>query len=164
MKKLFLSLLIIFSFVASGQSFSKYALGLRMGYNLSPYLEKSKEISYQLITSKNNRIELDLGRYNYEYSDIDICRLIGIYQWGSRLIEGFGWYTGIGVGVVANIKESYFLFFDLDSLDLIFAAQAGIQYRFIGFPFLISLDFRPEYSNTMLTGLGNLSFSARFTF
>jgi len=173
MKKISLSILFIlsFAFIADGQTFSKYALGLRFGYNLEPYVGGYRELSYQLITSNTNRIEIDLGILGYEDRkvSINVYRLVGIYQWGNRLHEGFGWYTGIGAGLGIHIEHSKYGFFigNEGDGDLILAAQAGIQYRFIGFPFLIALDFRPEYntnSEWMNNQLGNIAFSTRFTF
>jgi len=83
MKKLLLSVTILFGFIANGQNISENALGLRLGSNNG----FGSEISYQRKLSSNNRLELDLGWRSSH--NINATKLTGLYQWVWNIDKGF---------------------------------------------------------------------------
>ena len=150
MKKLLLSVTILFGFIANGQNISENALGLRLGSNNG----FGSEISYQRKLSSNNRLELDLGWRSSH--NINATKLTGLYQWVWNIDKGFNWYAGVGAGLgnwntgVSGYK---------DSGTFVYASgDIGIEYNF-DFPLQISLDLRPEigghgyYANNFGTDL-----------
>ncbi|WP_340198530.1 hypothetical protein [Ascidiimonas sp. W6] len=141
MKKIILSISLIFLFVisASSQLFSENALGLRLGDSDG----FGAEISYQRALSGNNRLEFGLGWR--DASDYNAFRLTGLYQWVFLLDGNFHWYVGAGGGF-GNIDpdDNNALTRDLDSEFFGFVAgNIGIEYDF-EIPLIISLDLRPE--------------------
>ena len=135
MKKLLLSVTILFGFIANGQNISENALGLRLGSNNG----FGSEISYQRKLSSNNRLELDLGwRSN---NNVSATKLSGLYQWVWNIDQEFNWYAGVGGGLgswnTANTVTK-------DSGTFLYVAGTiGIEYNF-DIPLQISLDLRPE--------------------
>ena len=142
MKKVILTafMLIGLAFSSDAQTFSKNALGLRLGDNDG----FGGEISYQRGLSKNNRLELDLGFRNSK--EVDAFKLAGLYQWLWEIDKGFNWYAGVGGGVGS---WSYNYKGYKDNGTFVFAAgDIGIEYNF-DIPLQLSLDFRPElYANS----------------
>ena len=147
MKKVLLSalMLIALSFAAQAQTFSKNALGLRLGDNNG----FGGEISYQRGLSKSNRLELDLGWRNS--NNYDAIKVTGIYQWVWNIEGGFNWYAGVGGGLsiwdfnYGNDYDKNFYNNDNDNGLYVFAAgDIGIEYDFEEAPIQISLDLRPE--------------------
>lgn len=137
MKKVILSTLF-FVFCAVGvqaQTFSKNALGLRLGDNDG----FGGEISYQRGLSSDNRLEVDLGWRNSD--NWDAYKLTGLYQWVWKIDGGFNWYAGVGGGIGSwnydkgPVKN--------DGTFLFAAGDIGIEYHF-DIPLMLSLDFRPE--------------------
>lgn len=137
MKKVLLTaiMLVGLAFSSEAQTFSKNAIGLRLGDNDG----FGGEISYQRGLSSNNRLELDLGWRNSK--DVDAFKLVGLYQWVWNIDGGFNWYAGAGGGV-----GSWSFNRDGEKANGSFVAIAGdigIEYNF-DFPLQLSLDFRPE--------------------
>jgi len=178
MKKIFLSLFVVFSLTSfmSGQTHSKHALGLRFSPSFGGFGDYGiyKELSYQLATSKTNRIELDLGyagrKDDYSPISTDIYKFVGAYQLLRSVNSGFGWYIGGGAGFgkyVMKFENGYSKSRNSETT-FIFAVQTGVQYGFIGFPFLISVDLRPVYNTNNKWRKNDpstwLAFSGRFTF
>lgn len=137
MKKVVLStlFLVLCTIGANAQTFSKNAIGLRLGDNDG----FGGEISYQRGFSDENRLEVDLGWRNSK--DWDAYKLTGLYQWVWNIEGGFNWYVGAGGGIGSwNYEKGP----ANDSGTFLFAAgDIGIEYHF-DFPLMLSLDFRPE--------------------
>lgn len=135
MKKLLLSVTILFGFIANGQNISENALGLRLGSNNG----FGSEISYQRKLSSNNRLELDLGwRSN---NNISATKLSGLYQWVWNIDQEFNWYAGVGGGL-GSWNTANTIYKDSGTF-LYVAGTIGIEYNF-DIPLQISLDLRPE--------------------
>ena len=128
-------MLVGLAFSSEAQTFSKNAIGLRLGDNDG----FGGEISYQRGLSSTNRLEIDLGWRNSQ--DVDAFKLIGLYQWVWNIDTGLNWYAGVGGGA-----GSWSFASDDDKSNGSFVALAGtigIEYNF-DFPLQLSLDFRPE--------------------
>ena len=108
------------------------AIGLRAGWGF--------EFSYQHGIPEKNRIEADLGFFHINYNNV--FKVAGIFQWVMPISDGFYWYAGPGF----SIGKFYFTddYFSYDHVFINILGQIGIEYRFHA-PFLISLDFRPEF-------------------
>lgn len=132
--KPFLAVFFLFSAVASAQSLSEHALGLRLGDSDG----FGAEISYQHALSTDTRVEFDLGwRDSRNY---DAFKLAGVHQWVRPLDGNFNWYYGAGAG----LGSVDFSDVDADGGLFVFGAgNIGIEYDF-DIPLLLSLDFRPE--------------------
>lgn len=141
MKNVFFVVIAVmtFSLSSQAQSFSKNAIGLRLGDNDG----FGTEVSYQRGLSENNRLELDLGwRSNKNF---DAFRLTGLYQWVWLLDGNFNWYAGVGGGVAQVDFDNDFPGYVDDSETYFYAAgDIGIEYNF-EIPLMLSLDFRPEF-------------------
>ena len=150
MKNYFLLALVAIGFSTSvmAQEISKNAIGLRIGDNDG----LGTEITYQRGLSDINRLEIDLGfRSN---SGVDAIKLAGLYQWVWNIDDGFNWYAGLGAGF-ANYSVDNKFGDDFDETYLFAAGDVGIEYNFDA-PWLVSLDFRPEF------GFGDLNNDADF--
>jgi hypothetical protein len=142
MKKLFVSALMLLglAFSAQAQTFSKNALGLRLGDNDG----FGGEVSYQRGLSKSNRLEFDLGWRNRSYRngvDSDDIKLVGLYQWVWNIDGGFNWYAGVGGGIGSWNYDAPG--YSEGGTYLLAAGDIGIEYNF-DIPLQLSLDFRPE--------------------
>ncbi len=138
MKKLILTAVILFGFLANtqAQDIASNALGIRTGDNDG----FGVEISYQKRLSDANRLEFDLGfRDNKNY---DAWKLSGIYQWVWNIDGNFNWYAGFGAGI-GSLDISNDNFDGDDGLFVNANGNIGIEYDF-DIPLLISIDFRPE--------------------
>jgi hypothetical protein len=137
MKKniLLASMLFGLAISAQAQSFSKNAIGLRLGSNDG----FGTEISYQGKLSPMNRLEVDLGWRNS--NNEDNLKLAGIYQWVWNLDGGLNWYAGVGGGV-GSWRYNYNGVKDNGAFAFV-AGDVGIEYDF-KFPLQLSLDARPE--------------------
>ncbi len=133
MKKLIFSLLAvtITAFTVNAQDISKNALGLRLGDNDG----FGSEISYQRHLNENNRLEFDLGWRDSK--DVDVFKLVGLYQWVMPLDQNFNWYVGAGAGFGSYDAG------EVDGSYALVAGDIGIEYNF-NIPLQLSLDFRPE--------------------
>lgn len=130
-------MLLGLAFSAQAQTFSKNALGLRLGDNDG----FGGEVSYQRGLSKSNRLEFDLGWRNHRY--YDAVKLAGLYQWVWNIDGGFNWYAGVGGGLGSWSYDGPGDP-DNDGGTFLFAAgDIGIEYNF-DIPLQLSLDFRPE--------------------
>ncbi|WGD35634.1 hypothetical protein [Olleya sp. YS] len=133
MKKLFFSILAITiaTFTINAQDISSNAIGLRFGDNNG----LGTEISYQRYLKENNRLEFNLGWRDSD--NVDIIKIVGLYQWVMPLDTNFNWYVGAGGGFgsfdAGNVDGTYGLI----------AGDIGIEYNF-NIPLQLSLDFRPE--------------------
>jgi len=138
MKKVILCSVIGFAglFSANAQEqVSKNTLGLRLGSNDG----FGYEISYQRALDTKNRLEIDLGWRDSNYTNA--VKLVGTYQWYWNLEKGLFWYAGVGGGISTwNYDNGYV---DGSGSTLLIAGQVGIEYNF-DFPLQLSLDFRPE--------------------
>jgi hypothetical protein len=153
MEKLYIVFGFVFAsfFTANAQDISESAIGIRFGDNSG----FGSEISYQQLIGYTNRLEIDFGFRNK--SDINSYKATGIFHWVWSLENRFNWYAGFGAGF-GNIKgggNSNTFFFATGGI--------GIEYNFEA-PFLISLDFRPEYSlYSVYKGLkSNIGLSLRY--
>ncbi|RAJ18024.1 hypothetical protein [Olleya aquimaris] len=133
MKKLIFSILAVTltAFTVNAQDISNNAIGLRFGDNNG----LGTEISYQRYLKENNRLEFDLGWR--DSNNVDVIKLVGLYQWVMPIDNNFNWFVGAGAGFGAydagNVDGTYGLI----------AGDIGIEYNF-NIPLQISLDFRPE--------------------
>lgn len=139
MKKLILILIAIIGFtsMASAQSISKNAIGVRFGDNDG----FGGEISYQKHLDSNRRLEVDLGYRDHK--NFDAFKLTGIYQWVWGIDEGFNWYAGFGAGIGSWSYNNHVIEDDKDGVFINVDGNVGIEYNFDA-PLIISLDFRPE--------------------
>lgn len=138
MKKLLLIFLVGFTTMMSAQEISEHAIGLRFGDNDG----FGGEISYQRKLSDNNRLEVDLGYRGHD--DYNAFKLTGIYQWVWNIDQGFNWYAGFGAGIGSWSYDDNFEGNKDDGVFVNADANIGIEYNFDA-PFIISLDFRPEF-------------------
>lgn len=143
MKKLSLLLGFILSLgFAAHSQIDANAIGLRFS---GGGFGSSAEISYQRNLGAN-RLEIDLG--GYSRAGHGGFGIVGIYHWGWNIVEDLHWYVGPGAGVAffnnRNFNETY--------MSISAGGQIGLEYDFrgLGAPLQVSLDFRP-----MWTILGN---------
>lgn len=134
MRKLFLIIGLVFAtvFTASSQEISENAIGIRFGDNSG----LGGEISYQHIIGYSNRLEIDIGLRKKSIGDS--FKATGIFQWVWSLGNRFNWYAGFGGGI-GNFKGT-----GASQTFLFLTGNLGVEYDFEA-PFLISLDYRPEY-------------------
>lgn len=115
---------------------NKNGMGLRTGDNNG----LAYELSYQrhLNDSKNQRLEFGFGLKDSK--ELEYLKLVGLYEFISKLTGDYRWYIGTGVGIAAFenslVKENTGLIL----------AVFGIEHSTPEVPILFSLDFRPEYS------------------
>lgn len=117
--------LFLAAFSAKAQEFPKNAIGLRIGTSEG----FGASISYQRKLKERNRLEVNLG-----LQKLNELKASGLYQWVWKLENQFNWYAGIGAGIYSTSQSSLFL-----------ASGIGVEYHFTS-PFLIAIDFRPEFS------------------
>ncbi|VBB48045.1 conserved exported hypothetical protein [uncultured Paludibacter sp.] len=131
MKKLFLTMLLVASMIATSQAqdISK-AIGARLGWGA--------EFSYQHPLSSNNRMEFDLGLDGW--GNHQGFLLSGIYHWVFNIDGGLNWYIGPGLqlGSAWNADD------DKYGLGLGVAGQVGLEYDF-DIPLQLSMDWRPSW-------------------
>lgn len=114
------------------------AIGLRLG---GGGYGSGAEISYQHGLGKN-RFELDLGGYSRR--DYGGFGLVGVYHWGWNIVDGLNWYVGPGAGLALfNHRSNQTSYFALSV-----GGQIGLEYDFrdLGAPLQLSLDFRPMFN------------------
>ncbi|PKG50757.1 MULTISPECIES: outer membrane beta-barrel protein [Olleya] len=133
MKTLIFSVLALTltAFTVNAQDISKNALGLRLGDNDG----LGAEISYQRHLNDNNRLEFDLGWRDSD--NLDVFKLVGLYQWVMPIDDSFNWYVGAGAGFGSYDNGNN------DGTFALVAGDIGIEYNF-DIPLQLSLDFRPE--------------------
>lgn len=133
MKTLIFSVLALTltAFSVNAQDISKNALGLRLGDNDG----LGAEISYQRHLNDNNRLEFDLGWRDSD--NLDVVKLVGLYQWVMPIDDSFNWYVGAGAGFGSYDNGNN------DGTFALVAGDIGIEYNF-DIPLQLSLDFRPE--------------------
>ncbi len=132
--------LLISSSISTAQSFSKSAIGLRVGGGNG----FGSEVSYQRTLGDTNRLEIDLGAESGD--NFSAFKLTGIYQWIWELEGDFNWYAGAGAGLGnVNYDNGFPGLRDRDRSEtfLYTAGQIGIEYNF-DIPLQLSLDTRPE--------------------
>jgi opacity protein-like surface antigen len=134
----YLKTLLIVSFLAiassvSAQQLSKNSIGFRVGHNDG----FGGELSYQRYLDFDKRIELDLGMR--ERDNVDIFKVVGLYQSVRVIDDNLRWYGGLGGGYASYETQGF------DGNYIFVAANAGIEYTF-NFPVAISLDVQPEVS------------------
>jgi hypothetical protein len=155
MRKLFLFFGLAFTTIstASSQEVSKNAIGIRLGNNSG----FGYEISYQSQIGYNNRLEIDLGLRSK--SGVDSIKATGIFQWVWSLQNRFNGYAGLGGGI-GNFRGS-----GTPKTFLFVTGNIGFEYNFEA-PFLISLDYRPEYGfYNVYKGLNSdIALSLRYQF
>jgi hypothetical protein len=143
MNKLYFLLIVFFGFIliSTAQDITKDALGLRFSNSDGIGVE----ISYQHAFSDRNRLELDAGYSSGRRYDGFKITALDQYVW--NIDGGFNWYLGAGGGL-ASYKFNYNTISGNSISDdytfLFLAANIGIEYNLSG-PFLIALDFRPEF-------------------
>lgn len=96
------------------------------------------EVSYQRYISNGDRVEATTGVNRYGFA------LEGVYQVVKDLpintdgVWNYYYGGGVGSGIWSDDHHS-------KGLAIGFLAQAGMEYRFLKVPFVISLDYRPGY-------------------
>jgi len=151
--------------LAKGQSVPNNSLGIRFGYEE----EFGGEISYQRRIFENNRLEIDLGYRNKEYTGtlLHMAKLTAIYQYVWNTPERYLLYLGIGGGYghwFYSIKEKKY---SDDGNYSYIAGQIGVEYNFEYIPFSISLDCKPEYINNWWRNthfIADVALGARYRF
>ena len=134
--------LCIASLSSNAQEFPKNAIGLRFGTSDG----FGAAISYQRKIKEKNRLEVNIGLKEY-----DNFKASGIYQWVWKLEDQFNWYAGAGAGVHSIHQSSVF-----------FTGGIGVEYH-LKPPFLISLDYRPEFSLNLGNGFqSDIALSIRY--
>lgn len=113
---------------------SSHALGARL-YGGDTY--NGAELSYQKGLNDRNRLELD-GSFGFS-SNFTRVSLIGIYHWDWKIVGGLNWYIGPGASV------SYDNYDSSTYVNVGLGGQIGIEYKFKGIPFMVSLDSRPMW-------------------
>lgn len=162
MKKIILALFIVIcsSSYVMAQDISDNALGIRLGDNDG----FGGEISYQMKLSDVNRLEVDLGYRNRKESNA--FKLSGIYQWVWQIDGGLNWYAGFGAGLGSwSFNDGYDTHKD-EGVFLNADGNVGVEYNFMS-PFVVSLDFRPEFGiiGDYAKGTGlDLALSVRYQF
>lgn len=160
-KRIFIitTLLLASIFTVQAQDISEHAIGLRLSESDGFWAEAT----YQAKLSSDTRIELDLGVQGR--NQFNAVKITGMYQWVFNIDGGLNWYVGPGIGGGLVDFDT-----DLDNRDLetfgFVTGDVGIEYNF-DFPFMISLDFRPEIYFDDYTDddiIFNLGLSARYKF
>lgn len=137
MKKVIVSLILIFSAYGLHARVHPHAIGLRLGGDGDV---NGAEISYQHGFGNSNRLELDLGfgknkHHNRTY-------ITGIYHWNWNISGGFNWYAGPGaaLGIYSYDKSD-------SNINIGIGGQIGIEFDFnkLNAPILLSLDVRPMW-------------------
>ena len=133
--KLTLFISIFFVLPIRAQINTNNALGLRGGDNDG----LAFELSYQRHVSdkQNQRLEFGLGWK--DSNNLEYLKLIGLYEFVSKLAGDYRWYAGAGGGI-GSFKTSL-----VDDNYGLVAGVIGIEYSEPNLPILFSLDFRPEY-------------------
>lgn len=153
MKKIILSLTIVFATVFTAQSqVNPHAIGLRSGGGGNGY-GFGNEISYQHGLGDVNRLELDLGfrshrnggfggDYKTSYTTIS-----GVYHWVMSIEGGFNWFVGPGaqIGVGSYSYNLLGTTYSDSWLSIGLGGQIGVEYDFNEFdvPILLGFDIRP---------------------
>ncbi len=140
MKKLGLIVaMVVGMYSLSNAQIDANAIGLRLG---GGGFGSSAELSYQHSLGGKNRLEFDLGGYSRK--DYGGFGLAVMYHWGWNIVEDLHWYVGPGAGIALfnnrKDKNSY--------TALSVGGQIGLEYDFrtLGAPLQLSLDFRPMWS------------------
>ena len=162
MKKtiLFLFMAVFSTSFLMAQDISENALGIRLGDNDG----FGGEISYQKKLSDVNRLEIDLGYRDHKSSNA--FKLSGLYQWVWQIDGGLNWYAGFGAGVGSWSFSDTNTSTDEEGVFLNADGNVGVEYNFMS-PFIISLDFRPEFGliGDYAKGTGlDLALSVRYQF
>lgn len=132
MKKIVFFLAVFSLCAVAGAQVTPHALGARL-YGGDTF--NGAELSYQKGLSDRNRLELDAS-FGFR-DDNNRIALVGIYHWDWRIAGGLHWYLGPGAEITYDQYEGS------NYVNIGLGGQIGIEYKFKGIPFQVSLDGRP---------------------
>ena len=172
MKKVILSLTVVFVVFAAQSQVNPHAIGLRSGGGGNGY-GFGNEISYQHGMGDANRLELDLGfrsNGNNNSGRSSFISLTGVYHWVMNIEGGFNWFIGPGAQIgSASYRYDYAGTKYSDSYVFVgLGGQIGIEYDFNEFdvPILLGFVIRPMLyiANGGSNFNGDGALSIRYTF
>lgn len=160
MKQLLLSVLMLiglctFSNDITAQSSYNKAIGLRGGTGLG--------ITYKKFTS--DRVSLEaIARFVELDNEVTSISLGGLYQLNNSIgsmTNGFNWYYGVGASAAFYTGDDA-----PDGIGVGILGNLGLDYKFSGLPFNISVDWIPTFLVSGDTGFisDNGAVGLRFTF
>lgn len=154
MKKVLVTLVAIFA-LSTAMMAQNNAIGVRGAFGTG----YGAELSWLHGLSNANRMEFDLGWSGHD--DWNYVNVTGIYQWNWNIVEGLGWFAGVGanVGVYTDTPSD-----DDDNFGIGLDAQIGLEYQF-NIPIQLSLDWRPMWEFVGNSGFGyGAAFGIRYVF
>lgn len=134
-KNFLVFIFILLSISLNAQLSTDNAIGLRAGNNDG----LAFEFSYQRHISENQHQRLEFGLGFKDSNDLEYLKLIGFYQFISKLTGDYRWYMGAGGGLI-NFANNI-----SNGNSILTAGIIGVEYSETNLPILFSLDFRPEY-------------------
>jgi len=163
MKKLFLLLLLIGSFILFQQEAKAQALGNDYNNAIGGRFGIANGITFKHFMDNNNALDF-IVNFKSKKNQYSTFRLIGLYEVHLPInnAPGLKWYYGGGAGIgVYDDKRN-----DNSDVSLSLDGVLGLDYKFNGAPINVSLDWKPALELTPDTGFDAEGFglSLRFAF